>query len=216
QVERYFSDPSSIEVSKMFEDLGPWVFDYTNLQPWGNEMPDIHEHSARIFSIWAEENETKQLCLIIRGFFALTPFVMGVQTYYHATDKITPFYPMAILSNFRTNYKDSKDIDPLIGEAMRAINSQWRELRNKIIGRLEIGSELWHRYNFTIDKIIHFTIVCPSMDRELIESLRKRGYNTTGVMQVLSSQVEEYSKASIDDHIRKSQEIIRSSSEVDD
>jgi hypothetical protein len=28
QVERYFSDPSSIEVSKMFEDLGPWVFDY--------------------------------------------------------------------------------------------------------------------------------------------------------------------------------------------
>jgi hypothetical protein len=38
QVERYFSDPSSIEVSKMFEDLGPWVFDYTNLQPWGNEI----------------------------------------------------------------------------------------------------------------------------------------------------------------------------------
>ncbi len=214
QVQRYFSDPSSIEISQMFEDLGPWVFDYTNLQRWGNEIPDIHEHSARIFLLWAEEIETKQLCLIMRGFYALTPFDMGVQTYYNANDKITPFYPMAILSNFRTNYKESKDIDPLIDEAMKALNSQWRQLRNKIIGRLETGSELWARYNYTIDKIIHFTLVCPSMDRELIESLRKKGYSTTGVMQLLSSPVDEYSKASIDEHIRKAQEFVRSSSEA--
>lgn len=215
QSERYFTDVS-IEVSKLFEDLGPYILDYTNLQPWTEENPDISEKSTRVFTLWAEEIDTKKICLILRGFFALSPFSLGASTYYNISEKNTSFYPLAILSNFRTNYTDSAKIDSLIDQAMKEINTHWKKLRMKTIERLTTGSDLWHRYNYTIDKIIHFTIQCPSMDRELTESLRRKGYRTTGVMQLLSSPVEEYSKASLDEHIRKAQEYIKSTHEVED
>lgn len=74
--DRFFAG-ENVDVAAVIEELGPVSLHYSNVQPWAEEIPDINPRSARIYTIWAEEKETKEIVVILKGFFILTPFQWG-------------------------------------------------------------------------------------------------------------------------------------------
>lgn len=184
--------------------------DFTDVHPWAPEIPDINERSARLFTLWAEDGETKDIILILRGIYVLLPFQWGESSLmdYYAFAEDLPYYPLSIVSSFRTAFQDEILILHLIDRVKEEIEHIWRELRQTVIDRLEEGSDLWKRYLLCFDRIIHFSFLCPSMDRELLDALRMKNYRTTGVMQLLASPESSYDQAMINSHLSEAKQLI--------
>jgi len=199
-----------LDTSNMFEQFGDWVVDYTNVHSWAEEIPDVDPRSARLFTLWAEDSQTGTLLGLIRGFFVLVPFTLDKSTLhdYYSLDEGIPYYPMAIISSFRTIVTEEKQMDELLEKMREGISLNWKEVRESIIKRLSKSSKLWKRYILSFPDVIHFTFICPSFDREIIDALNRKDYRITGVMQILSSPSPLYDEATIRHHLRSAQEII--------
>lgn len=205
---RYYSD-RLFDHSALIENLGPIQIDYSNIHDWLQEIPDIDTRSARIFSLWAEDERTSEVVLIAHGYFILMPFGSGekaVSDYYYLTGEET-FYPVAVISSFRTVIDKMAILVDLLERVELEINLLWKDLKQKIVSSIEKGF-LWKRYVNSFNEIIHFSFLCPSMDREVIEALRQREYRTTGVMQLLSSSTASYDTAIINDHLKQAKKMI--------
>lgn len=113
-----------------------------------------------------------------------------------------PYYPMAVISSFRTSIRDEKTLDCFIDQMKEGISLNWKELRNKIIKRLLKGTDLWKRFILSFDQVIHFTFLCPSIDRELIDALHRNNYRISGVMQLLASTSPAYDETTINQYFR--------------
>ena len=200
----------SFDTVNIFEQLGDWSVDFTNVHDWAKEIPDIDPRSARVFTFWAENLQTGKIVAIVRGFYIIMPFTLdktSIYDYYALSDD-TPYYPMAIISSIRTPITDEKQIDELLDRLRKAISLNWEEVRKFTIKKLPKDSKLWKRYVFSFPDVIHFTIVCPSADREIIDALNRQDYRMTGLMQIFSSPSPSYDEATIRHHLRSAQEII--------
>ncbi len=212
---RYYTD-RLFDHSALIENLGPIQIDYSNIHDWLQEIPDIDPRSARVFSLWAEDERTSEVVLIAHGFFILMPFGSGkkaVSEYYNLTGEET-FYPIAIISSFRTVIDKMAILADLLERVEYEINLLWKDQKQHIISTIEKGF-LWKRYVYSFDEIIHFSFLCPSMDREVIEALRQKDYRTTGVMQLLSSSTASYDDAIINDHLKQAKKMMDSKTQDD-
>ncbi|MHA2295883.1 MAG: hypothetical protein ACXAEU_07155 [Candidatus Hodarchaeales archaeon] len=206
--ERYYSGQYTDTIS-VLEDLGPLSLLYSNVQPWSEEIPDIDSRSARLFTIWAEDMKTKDVVTIIRGFYVLTPFKWGKETildYYFLREDV-PFYPIAIVSSFLTIFNDKQQLIDLVDSIKNEIQKNWHELRIRIINTLD-KTDLWKRYVLSFDKIIYFSFMCSSFDRELVEAFRDQNYRITGVLQMLASPTPSYDNAMISTHLEEAKKTI--------
>ncbi|MFX0141114.1 MAG: hypothetical protein ACFFDN_46175, partial [Candidatus Hodarchaeota archaeon] len=214
--DRLFSSPA-IELTTAFEQLGPCAIDFTNIHVWSKDIPDIDERSARIFSLWVEDTDTKNILGIVHGFFMVLPFIVtptSVKDYY-ALKEDTPYYPMGIVRSFRTIIREKKKLDWFLDQIRDAISQNWKELREKTITRLPKGSELWRRYILSFDNIIHYTFLCPSIDREVIDALQRNDYRISGIMQLLASPSPAYDAATLAHHIRGAKKMISESDYIE-
>ncbi|MFW9996872.1 MAG: hypothetical protein ACFFD4_32825 [Candidatus Odinarchaeota archaeon] len=194
----------NVDVTAIIEDLGPTVVLFSNVQPWSGELPDIDKKSARLFTIWAEDEKTKEVITIIQGFFILSPFKFhGEETfvdYYYFKENV-PYYPIAIISGFLT-VLNAELIDDLLERLIEEIQKYWGELRQRVIESVS-KTNLWKRYVFSFEKIIHFSFVCPSFDRGLFEALRRKNYRVTNVLQLMASPTPSYDQAKVKTHIEE-------------
>ncbi len=200
----------SIDSPALVEELGPCVIDFSNVHGWSEDIPDIHPHSTRLFTIWGEDNETGKIAGIAHGFTLLVPFTTSrtsLAEYYSHRERV-PYYPKAIIYSFRTAIQEREALDEFLSQLFETISANWREVRNKTITRLQPGSDLWKRFVFSFDQIIHFSFLCPSIDRAVIDTLKGKGYRITAVMQLLASSTPFYDQAAIDYHLRTAQQII--------
>ena len=207
--EKFFPN-RDIDSSSLFEQFGDWCVDFTNVHGWAKEMPDIDPRSARLFTIWAEDANSGDVLGLARGFYILMPFTLSpttIREYYLPQEEMT-YYPMAIISSLRTMIKEENQLDFLLDQMRKEISSNWRELRKNTIKILSKGSDLWKRYVFSFEEVIHFTFICPSIDRELIDTLQRNNYRISGVMQLLSSSAPSYDEATIKHHLRSSQKVL--------
>jgi len=208
-INRYYHG-EEIDVATLIEDLGPINLDFTNIHPWSEKIPDIDRRSARLFTLWAEDRETKDVVLILRGFYVVLSFTWGktqLIDYFGLTENV-PYYPMAVISSLRTVVYENIQLRALLDRIKAELEENWKELRQQVINNLDKNDDLWKRYIFCFDKIIHFSFLCSSMDRELIDSLRKEGYRTTGVLQLMSSPTISYDEAMIKSHLKEARKII--------
>jgi hypothetical protein len=208
-INRYYHG-EDINVSTLIEDLGPINLDFTNLHPWAEKIPDIDRRSARLFTLWAENEKTKEVVVILRGFYVVLSFTWGksqLSEYFGLADNI-PYYPIAVITALRTAIYEVDQLSSLLDRIKEEIELNWRELRQQIINNLDKNDELWKRYVYCFDKIIHFSFLCSSKDRELIDSLRKKDYRTTGVMQLMSSPTGSYDQAMIKSHLKTAKKIV--------
>ncbi|MHA2233491.1 MAG: hypothetical protein ACXAB4_13495 [Candidatus Hodarchaeales archaeon] len=192
-LDRYYSG-RDIDAATLLEDLGPLALDFTNVHYWSKEIPDIDRRSARLFTMWAEDEKTKEVIAIFRGFYVLLPFKWrkkDLENYYFCQESV-PYYPVVVISAFRTSVRDEEQIDALLDRVKKEIELNWRELRQAIIKALDNQTDLQQRYILCFDQIIHYSFLCPSIDRELIDALRRKDYRTTGVMQLLASPSASY------------------------
>ncbi|MFX0151052.1 MAG: hypothetical protein ACFFAJ_09750 [Candidatus Hodarchaeota archaeon] len=206
-----FYPSRDIDSSSLFEQFGDWCVDFTNVHGWAEEIPDIDPRSARLFTLWAEDGNTGDILGLARGFFILMPFTLTPSTiteYYSFKEDMT-YYPMAIISSFRTIIKDEPKLDFLLGQIRKELSSNWKEVRKNTIKHLSKGSDLWKRYVFSFEEVIHFTFLCPSIDREIIDTLQRNNYRITGVMQLLSSPAPSYDEATIKHHLLSSQKMLK-------
>lgn len=211
-INRYYHG-EEINVSTLIEDLGPINLDFTNIHPWAEKIPDIDRRSARLFTLWAEDEKTKDVVLILRGFYVVLSFTWGksqLTEYFGLTENV-PYYPIAVISALRTAIYDDLQLSALLDRIKEEIELNWRELRQQVIKNLDKNDDLWKRYVFCFDKIIHFSFLCSSIDRELIESLRKKDYRTTGIMQLMSSPTISYDQAMIKSHLKAATKIVEES-----
>lgn len=211
-INRYYAG-EEIDVATLIEDLGPINLDFTNIHPWSKTIPDIDQRSARLFTLWAEDMDTKDVVLILRGFYVVLSFKWGknqLVDYYFTADNV-PYYPIVVVSALRTIFQDEQQLTELIDRIKEELEINWRELRQQVINSLEKNSDLWRRYVFCFEKIIHYSFLCPSMDREFIEALRKKNYRTTGVMQLMSSPTISYDNVIIDNHLEEAKRLIEES-----
>lgn len=208
-MDRYYSG-ENITASKLIEDLGSLQLDFTNVLPWAEDIPDIDKRSARLFTLWAEDQSSQDIVLILRGFYVLLPFEWRKDTLedYYDFSQENLYYPMAVLSNFRTVFEDKNALSRLIYRVQEEIELNWQRLRNKTINRLEKGSDLWKRYLLCFQQIIHYSVACTSMDRELIEAFRNQGFRTMSVIQVMASPTASFDQAMVKSHLREVKEII--------
>jgi hypothetical protein len=207
-VDRFYQT-RTIDASAVICDLGPIHIDFTNIHDWAEDIPDIDNRSARIFILWAENPDTDEVVLLLRGFFILVPFEFGMEQLkeYH-TRHDTPCHPMAIISSFRTIYDDVDILVELIERIDQELNNHWRERRKTLIERLE-RNFLWERYVYSLDTISHISYLCPSMDRELLAALKRNDFSSTGVLQVMASPIPSYNQVSLQSHLKKAKGIIK-------
>ncbi|MFW9991528.1 MAG: hypothetical protein ACFFD4_05675 [Candidatus Odinarchaeota archaeon] len=208
-IDRYYSG-RDIDASTLLEDLGPTVLDYTNVHHWSKEIPDIDKRSARLFTMWAEDEETGAIVALFRGFYVLLSYKWGT-TYlkdYYFFNETVPYYPIAVVSSFRTTVRDEQ-LDELLDRTRKEIELNWRGLRQQLIETLEKNTDLWRRYVLCFDKIVHFSFLCPSIDRELIDSLRRNDYRTTGVLQLLASPTASFDQIMIKLHLKEAERIMK-------
>lgn len=214
-IERYF-ESREFETSTLIEIFGPWAIDFTNLHGWSKEIPDIDPRSARLFSIWAEDASTNEIVGVASGFFLLVPFTFSltqVREYYSPKENV-PYYPMAIMHTMRTTIKEERQLVLFLDRLREGISLNWEECRKNVINHLPKKSELWKRYVLSFENIIHFTFLCPSIDREIIDALTRSNYRISGVMQLLASPAPSYDHITIEHHLRAAQKILDEAAEV--
>ena len=117
-------------------------------------------------------------------------------------------FTVAVISSFRTTIKEEIQILKILDRVTSEIELNWRTLRQRVIENLSPGSDLWKRYVLCFDRIIHFSILCPSIDRELIDALRMKNYRTTGVFQLLASPATAYDQAMVNSHLTEAKKLI--------
>ena len=205
-----FYDSKPLDTSIMFEQLGDWVLDFTNAHIWAEGIPDIDPQSARIFTLWAEDPETGKILGRVRGFFVLIPLTLNISTIYdyYSFEGEIAYYPMAIISSFRTTYIEEKHLDSFLEQIRTEISFYWKEVREDVIKRLPKESKLWKRYVYSFPEVIHFTILCPAFDREMIRALNRIDFKISGVMQIFSSPSPLYDEAIIKDHLLSAQKTV--------
>lgn len=200
-----------IDAATVIDDLGIIHIDYTNIQQWAGEIPDIDKRSTRLFTLWAEDKETKEVKLILRGHFILVPYRFETEALreYYYFHKETPCYPLAIVTGIRTTFTDVGILCNLLDRLKSEIDQNWRKVRQNAIESLDSESELLERYVYSFDKIIYISFLCPSIDRELIKALRQKNFRTTGVLQILASPTPSYSKAMVESHLAEARSIVK-------
>ncbi|MFX0113050.1 MAG: hypothetical protein ACFFB3_00730 [Candidatus Hodarchaeota archaeon] len=208
--DRLFKGHEEIRAKTILEELGPCVIDFANIHGWSEDIPDIHPRSARLFTIWGENSETGEVIGVVRGFFVLPPFTttrISTKDYYMQRERV-PYYPLACISSFRTILQEKEALNEFLNQLLEEISANWQNLRNDAISRLKRGSDLWKRYVLSFDQIIHFSFLCPSIDREVIEALKRKDFRITGVMQLLAATSPFYDQAAISHHLRTVHEIL--------
>jgi hypothetical protein len=221
----YGKEGREIYSTTLMEELGPINIDFTNLHAHlRQDIPDLDPRTARLFSLWAENPDTKEIVAILRGYYILIPFRWGESTirdyYFYDNDhqpsetrEQTPFYPMVVIASFRTTFSDPEIINALIERSLAEIEEHWKRLRQGIVERVDKDSKVWSRYVLAMDKVIHYTFLIPTMEREIIETLRKSGYRTTGVLQLLASPTLSYNETELQEHLREAQRVLQKKSE---
>lgn len=208
-VDKYYLN-REIDAAGVIDDIGPIHIDFTNIQRWSKEIPDIDPRSARLFTLWAEFPKTNQVAVILRGFYTLIPFKFGeeaLKKYYYEHD--TPCYPMAIISSFRTIFDEKDLICDLLDRVKSELGIDWKKRRQQVIKSLPHKSELWKRYVLAFDKIIYYSFLCPSIDRTLIEALKRKNFRITGVMQLLASPTPSYNEVMIRSHLSEAKKLLQ-------
>ncbi|MHA2155577.1 MAG: hypothetical protein ACXABU_09600 [Candidatus Hodarchaeales archaeon] len=208
-VDRYYQT-QTLDASAVISDLGPVHIDFTNIQDWAKEIPDIDKRSARVFILWADDPETKEVVVLLRGFFILVPFQFGIEQLkeYHFQHD-TPCQPMAIISSFRTISDDVEVLVELVERVETEINKHWRETRERLIDTLE-KTFLWERYVYSLETVSYIPYLCPSFDRELLAALKQKKFSSTGVLQIMASPTASYNQISIQSHLEEAKGIIKS------
>lgn len=204
---RLFSG-GAIDATTLFEQLGSSALDFTNIHDWSEEIPDISSRSARIFTVWADDTQTNKIFGIARGFFVIVPFRFSLGTaeeYYKFLEDTTPYYPMAIITALKYVPMQKEFLDTFLRMLRKYLSLKWVERRDNTINSLKKGSDLWKRYVFSFKELIYFSFQCPSIDRELIDSLQRNNYRITGIMQLLASPSPSYDTASINHFISAAQ-----------
>jgi hypothetical protein len=208
-VDRYYQT-QTMDASAVISDLGPVHIDFTNIQDWADEIPDIDKRSARVFILWADDPVTKKVILLLRGFFILVPFQFGMEQLkdYHFQHD-TPCQPMAIISSFRTIVDDVEVLVELVERVEKELNNHWKETRKRLIDTLE-KTFLWERYVYSLESVAYITYLCPSIDREMLAALKRKNFSSTGVLQVMASPTSSYNQISLRSHLKEAQGIIKS------
>ncbi|MFX0182195.1 MAG: hypothetical protein ACFE95_03850 [Candidatus Hodarchaeota archaeon] len=212
---RFYSG-QKMEVSTVVEDIGPLAIFYANVQPWAEEIPDLDKKSARAFTIWGEDRETKEIVTLLHGFLIVFPFEYGresIEGYYSLVDTV-PYYPYAVVSSFLTIFSEQKQIADLLNRVIEEIQKHWVKIRQNIIQTLK-KTELWKRYVLSFEKVIHFSFMCSSFDRELIEALRRKNYRMTGILQMFASSTPSYDQAMVSSHLREAQKMLKRADQED-
>ncbi|MHA2363817.1 MAG: hypothetical protein ACXAC7_07650 [Candidatus Hodarchaeales archaeon] len=209
-LDRYYSG-LNIDSVILLEDLGPFALDFTNVYQWSKEIQDIDKKSARLFTIWAEDKETREIVVLVKGYFVLVPFKLTKLSLkeYHMVDDQYPFYPLALFTSFRTTIKEEVSFDDLIDLILHEVDNFWGNLRNELINSLDKKSDLWKRFVLSFENIIHHSFLCPSIDRELIEALKRKNCRITGVMQILASSTPSYDEVTVKSHIKEAQHLLK-------
>lgn len=213
---RFYSG-RNMESTTVVEDLGPLAIFYTNVQPWAEEIPDIDKKSARVFTIWGEDRDTKEIITLLHGFFVVFQFEYEKETIedFYSLKETVPYYPWAIISSFLTIFSEQKQISNLLDRVIEEIQKHWVKRRQNVIQTLK-KTELWKRYVLSFEKIIHFSIMCSSFDRELIEALRRKKYRMTGILQMFASSTPSYDQAMVSSHLRKAKTMLERASKEDE
>ncbi|WP_455141904.1 hypothetical protein [Candidatus Hodarchaeum mangrovi] len=206
-IDRYYQT-KSVDAATVLADLGPIHLDFTNIQSWATDIPDIDPKSARLFTLWGEDPETSEIIVIIRGYYILVPFSFSQDELevYH-DEKNTPCYPIAVISSFRTIYSNIDLLILLIDRIKLELTQNWKYVRKRVINSLE-KNQIWERYAYSLDEIIFYSIVCPSIDRELITALNRWGFRTTGVLQIMASSEPKYDEIFFQSHLEEAKDII--------
>ncbi len=148
--------------------------------------------------------------MIVRGFYVPIPLSTGKkhirELYFYQEDVV--YYPMVVISSFRTVFKDEVLLSELIDRAKDEIELNWKKVKENVIKTVDSSTDLWKRYLSCFDHIVHFSFLCPSIDRELIEALRRKNYRTTGVMQLLASPTPSYDQAMIESHLKTTKKLM--------
>jgi hypothetical protein len=202
---RYYHDKTK-QAYEVFEDLGGFALDFSNAMVGYDEIPDVDEKSARLFSIWAEDGVSNDVVLVVRGIFVLTPYnftLEKVENYYQGRDFDDLYYPTAVITVFRTTITDIDDLENLLDRSLMEIEAQWKFLRENAIQRLNSGTPLWKRYVNSMKKLIHYTFQIPSIDRETLDTLKRKNYRITNFMMLLASTTPSYDTATIEHHIKE-------------
>lgn len=209
-IDRFYST-RNIDATTVVEDIGPTHIDYTNIQHWSTDIPDIDNRSVRLFTLWAEDEENKEVVLILRGFYVLVPFKFAKEALeeYYYYDKDTPCYPLVVVSAFRTIYTDIAILSDLIERVKLEIEFNWQKVRQKAIDTINKESDLWERYVISLNKIIHVSFLIPSIDRELITAFKQKNFQTTGVMQILTSPTPSYTEIMAKSHLTEAKKLIK-------
>ncbi|MFX0053242.1 MAG: hypothetical protein ACFFAJ_12820 [Candidatus Hodarchaeota archaeon] len=212
---RFYSG-RKMEVATVVEDIGPLAIFYANIQPWAKEIPDIDKKSARVFTIWGEDRETKEILTLLHGYFIVFPFEYGKETIedYYSLMEAVPYYPYAVVSSFLTIFSEQEQITKLLDRVIEEIQKQWKKIRQNVIETLK-KTELWKRYVLSFEKIIHFSFMCSSFDRELIEALRRKNYRMTGILQMFASSTPSYDQAMVSSHLREAQKMLKRADQED-
>lgn len=212
-LEPLYDTRSDVDASQILEELGPWALDYTNLYDWSENTPDVHTKGSRLFQLWAEDTNSGKVVGVVRGHLALVPFTWSAVTLrdYYKKGETAPFYPMAIITSLRSTLRENRDLDIFLDRTFKEIRKAWTREREEAIVTIQKDSELWRRYVASFEEIIHFTILCPSIHRRLIDALKRKDYRISGVMQLLASTSNVYDKATIDHHIRNVEKVLKKS-----
>ncbi|MFW9779519.1 MAG: hypothetical protein ACFFE8_11745 [Candidatus Heimdallarchaeota archaeon] len=214
---RKFFPNRQIEATDLFDRFGDWMMDYTNIHAEKKDegLSDINEESVRIFTLWAENIDTREILCIVRGFFQLGWFdysslldsSLRIEWEYPDSE-LGPSYPWAIISSMRTILIEEQNLRILIQKMKAEINQTWKKIRNSVIDRLKKGSLRRKLYVLSFNEVVHYTIICPSMDREIIEVLLDTDFLISGFMQILTSKAPAYDEATIRHHLNSSKKIL--------
>ncbi len=209
--ERFYEPGREYDTTRQIEKLGPVLIDFTNVHSWAKDIPDIDPRSARLFSIWFEDGKTDEIIGIAHGFFLLLPFLISSTTpyEYYSFQENVPYFPIAIIYSVRTTIQNERQFDLFFDRLREGISSNWKKTRTSVINRLPNGSDLWKRYVLSFENIIHFSFLCPSIDREIIDALERNEYRITSVFQVLASPSPSYDEATIAHHLHTARKILK-------
>lgn len=219
-VERYGYDFLT-ETNLVLDELGPFAIDFNNIFPYSKTVADIGKTSTRLFTVWAEDSISKEVIGISKGHILLHHFDMiamgDAKGYYHEElgnmENIIPYYPKVLITSCRTILKNDDIIEKYIQELLQFIEKIWKALRSNIINSSE-DLNLKKRYIKCFEDIIYVTFLIPSQENILMRVLRKKNYQLSGVMHLMSRKEQSYDKAVLDHHIQRAQTELRKLNDI--
>ncbi|MHA1966182.1 MAG: hypothetical protein ACW964_00145 [Candidatus Hodarchaeales archaeon] len=208
--DRYYPDQNII-TNELINELGAFAIDFTNIHSWSHELPDIDDRSARLFTIWAEDINTKEVIAIVKGHIILHPFAFDpsedhIEDYYFGkTD--APYYPKVLITTFRIVLTEAKKLDDFIAQLSDVIEIKWQSIRERVISS-SVNKKIRKRFILSFKKIIYYSYIIPSVEQDLIKALKRKDYLLTGISQHLSSKSVSYNEALVAHHINDAKKLI--------